>query len=67
MVAGADEIAEERVGLQRLGFEFRVELAAEEERVGGDLDDLHVGGVGRSAGKAQASAGEDGSYSRLNS
>jgi hypothetical protein len=48
------------MGLERLGFELRVELAAEEERVTGDLDYLHVGRVRRSAGDAQACAGEQG-------
>ena len=33
LIGGADEVAEERVGLERLGLEFRVELAAEKERV----------------------------------
>ena len=60
LVAGGDEVAEERVGLERLGFEFGVELAAEEEGVGGDFYDFDVGGVGGGAGDAQAGAGEDG-------
>ncbi len=60
LVACGDEVAEERVRLQRLGFEFGVELAAEEEGVRGDFDDLDVGGVGRGAGEAEACAGEDG-------
>src|SRR3984957_15295410 len=60
LVAGGDEGEEERVGLEGLGFELGVELAAEEERVGGDLDDLDVGGVGGCAGEAEAAAGEDG-------
>ncbi len=60
LVAGGDEVAEDGVGLQWLGFEFGVELAAEEEGVGGDLDDLDVGGVGGGAGDAEACAGEDG-------
>src|SRR5277367_1162623 len=59
-IACGDEVAEERVRLERLGFELRVELAAEEEGMSGDLDDLDVGGVGRGAGEAKASAGEDG-------
>ena len=42
-VAGDDELAEERVGLEGLGFELGVELAAEEVGVAGDLDDLDVG------------------------
>jgi hypothetical protein len=47
LVAGGDEVAGDGVGLQGLGLEFGVELAAEEEGVGGDLDDLHIDGVGR--------------------
>ena len=60
LVAGGDEVAEDGVGLQRLGLEFGVELAGEEEGVGGNLDDLDVGGVGGGAGEAEAGAGEDG-------
>jgi hypothetical protein len=60
LIAGGDEVAEERVRLQWLGFELGVELAAEEEGVGGDLDDFDVRGVGRGAGEAKACAGEDG-------
>ena len=60
LVAGGDEVAEDGVGLERLGFEFGVELAAEEEGVVGDLDDLDVGGVGGGSGDAEACAGEDG-------
>jgi len=43
LVAGGDEVAEDGVGLEWFGFEFWVELAAEEEGVGGDLDDFDVG------------------------
>src|SRR5260370_36318625 len=39
---GADEGREERMRFERLGFEFRVELAAEEPRVVGGLDDFDV-------------------------
>ena len=46
--------------LERLGFELGVELAAEEEGVSGDLDDLDVGGVGGGSGETEAAAGEDG-------
>ena len=59
-VAGGDELAEERVGLEGLGFELGVELAAEEVGVAGDLDDFDVGLVGSGAGDAQAGAGEQG-------
>src|SRR5271167_1216443 len=60
LVAGGDEGEEERVGLEGLGFELGVELAADEEWVGGDLDDFDVSGVGGCAGEAEAAAGEDG-------
>ena len=59
-VAGDDELAEERVGLEGFGFEFGVELAAEEEGVAGDLYDLDVGCVGGGAAQAEAAAGEEG-------
>ena len=59
-VAGGDEVAEDGVGLQRLGLELGVELAGEEEGVGGDLDDLDVGGVWGGSGEAETGAGEDG-------
>ena len=60
LVAGGDEVAEERVWLERLGLELRVELAAEEEGMGGDLDDLDVGGVWSGSSEAQTAASEDG-------
>jgi hypothetical protein len=44
--------------LQRLGFEFRMELAAQEKWVAGYLDDLHIRCVGRGAAQAQAATGE---------
>ena len=59
-VAGGYEGVEERVGLERFGFELWVELAAEEEGMGGDLYDFDVGGVGGGSGEAQAGSGEDG-------
>src|SRR5215472_979406 len=46
--------------LQRLGLEFRVELAAQEIWMIGDLHDLDVGSVGRSSRDAQTAAGEHG-------
>ena len=58
LVAGLDERAEERMRLERLGLEFGMELAAEEEGMVGNLDDLDVGAVGRGAGDAHAGAGE---------
>src|SRR5260370_32998195 len=57
LVAGGDEVAEERVRLQRLGFELGGELAAEEEGGGGDLDDFEVGGVGGGGGEGEAASG----------
>src|ERR1700743_472353 len=52
-VACLDERAEERMRLKRLGLELGMELADEEERMGGNLDDLHVGCVRRGSGDAQ--------------
>jgi len=40
LVRRADEAAEQRMRLQRLGFELGVELAAEEIRVAGQLTDF---------------------------
>ena len=59
-VAGGDELAEERVGLEGLGLEFGMELAAEEVGVAGNLDDLDVGLVGSGAADFEAGAGEQG-------
>ena len=60
LIAGGDEVAEDGVGLQRLGLEFGVELAAQEEGMCWNFNDFDVGGVWSGAGDAQASAGEDG-------
>src|SRR6266849_3803499 len=53
---GADEGRKERVRLQRLGFEFRMKLAAEEPGMLGRLDDLDVIFVRGAYGNAQARA-----------
>jgi hypothetical protein len=53
--------------LQGLGLELGMELAAEEERMAGNLDDLDISRVGSGAADAQAAAGQQASYSRLNS
>src|SRR5260370_20313387 len=60
LVAGGDEVAEDGMGLQRLGLEFRMKLAAQEEGMCWNFNDFDVGGVGGGAGDAEASAGEDG-------
>ena len=57
-VSGADERLEQRMRLQRLRLELRMELAAEEMRMSGELDDLDVGAVGRGPGDAQARRGQ---------
>ncbi len=44
--------------LERLRFEFGMELAAEEEGMAGDLDDFDVGAVGSGSGDGEAGAGE---------
>src|SRR5271156_5376569 len=58
LVRSRNKSAKERVRLQRLGLELRVELAAQEKGVAGDLDNLHVGRIRRGAGDAQAGSGE---------
>src|SRR5258708_8190453 len=50
----ADECGEERVRLQRLGFEFWMELAAEEPRVVRGLDNLDVIFIRRAPSDAQS-------------
>ena len=53
---GADEGGEERMRLEGFGFEFGVELAAQEPRVIGGFDNFDVVFVGSAAGDAQAGA-----------
>ncbi len=54
---GADEGGEERMGFERLGFEFGMELATEEPGVLGGFDDFDVIFVGSAAGDAEAGVG----------
>ena len=56
---GTDEGGEERMRFERLGLEFRMELAAEEPWMIGSFDDLDVVFVGSAAGDAKAGAGEN--------
>src|SRR5260370_41812704 len=49
-----DESRKERVRFERLRFEFRVELAAEEPRMVRRFDDFHVILIRRASGDAQA-------------
>ena len=49
---------EQRMRLQRLRLEFGMELAAQEERVVGNLDDLDVGPIGGRAADAQSAGGQ---------
>src|SRR6266511_1775944 len=58
LVARLDEADEERMRLQRLALELRVELAGEEVGMLRQLDDLDVGAVGRASRDAQSGAGE---------
>ena len=44
---------------ERLGFEFRMELAAEEPRMVRSFDDLDVVFVGSAAGDAEAGGGQN--------
>src|ERR1700677_990090 len=60
LVGCGDKGAKEGMRLERLGLELRVELAAEEEGVTGNLDNLHVGRIGSGAGNAQAGSGKEG-------
>src|SRR5882724_13674350 len=53
-IRGADEFLEQRMWLQRLRLEFGMELAADEVRVVGQFDHLHVGSVGRGPGNSHA-------------
>src|SRR6266581_8098159 len=55
---GADKRGEERMRLEWLGLEFRMELAAEEPGMLRRLDDLHVVAVGRAAGDTESGIGE---------
>src|SRR5215469_10657038 len=55
LVRRLDERREQRMGLERLRLELGMELAPEEERMLGNLDNLNVGSIGRSACNAQAS------------
>src|ERR1022692_1255076 len=57
-ISRADKRLEERVRLQRLALELRMELAPQHPGVLGDLADFHVGLVGRLAGDAQSARGE---------
>src|SRR5579871_5831210 len=56
--ARADERAEERMRLQRLRFEFRVELASEEPRMVRHFHDFNVHTIRRAARNAETSACE---------
>src|SRR3954453_6598345 len=60
LIRRPDEAAEQRMRLQRLRLELRMELAADEEWMLGDLDHLDVSPIGGRAGDAQAAAGEHG-------
>ena len=53
-VRRADERLEQRMRLERLRLEFRMELAADEIRMVGDLHHLDVGAIGRGPGNPQA-------------
>src|SRR6202521_6036276 len=55
---GAYECSKERVRLKRLGFEFRMKLAAEEPRVIGHFDNLHIGAIRRAPADAQTRGDE---------
>src|SRR5208282_5963982 len=52
-VSSAHERLKQRMRLQRLRFEFRMELASDEKRMARNLDDLNVSAVRSRAGNAQ--------------
>ena len=54
--AGANERGEKRMRRERLRFEFRMELAADEPGMIGHFDDFDVHAVGRAAGDAESGA-----------
>src|ERR1700722_526957 len=60
LVGCGDKGAKEGMRLEGLGLELGVELAAEEEGVTGNLDDLHVGRIRSGAGNTQAGSGKEG-------
>src|SRR5579864_1602670 len=49
-----DERSKQRMRLQRLGFEFRMELASQKPRMLGRLDNLHIIFVRRASGNFQS-------------
>jgi len=55
----SDKGGEQRMRFERPGFEFGVELAAEEPRVLGGFDDFDVVFVGGATGDAKAGGDED--------
>ena len=55
--AGTNESGKERMRRQGFGFEFRMELAADEPRMIRNLDDLNVDAIGRAAGDPEAGIG----------
>src|SRR6185503_8600853 len=57
-VRGLHKGGEQRLRLERLGLELRMELAADEVRMVIELDDLDVGSVGSRSRYAQAGAGQ---------
>ena len=50
----ADKFAEERMGMQRGGLEFGVELAGHKPRMARQLDQLHQPAVGRKAAQSHS-------------
>src|ERR1035441_9041214 len=56
--AGANECGEQRMRCERLRFEFRMELDADEPGMVGHLDDFDVDAVGSASRDAKSSAGE---------
>ena len=59
LIGRLDESGKQRMRFERLGFEFRMELAAQEPRMVRDLADLDVHAVRGLAGDAQAALREN--------
>src|SRR5690348_123177 len=54
----ADERSEERMRRERLGLEFRMELATEKPRMIRRLDNFHINAIGRLAADFEARSSE---------
>src|SRR5436309_14391458 len=60
LISSLHKRAKQRMGLQRLRLEFRMELAAQKIRMIGQFDDLHVSPIRSCTGDLHSGAGQDG-------